>query len=235
MRSPSTPPGPVGGRRQQPLIEFAPGATGDAPPLPRHHRARHAPQRPRRLTIDAAGNLLVTNLYGAVAGGVRPVRQRRRAPLRTIAGSNTGLALPQAVDVDATGTIYVANEFGGVSEFAANASGNATPTGVISGPDTALDSPWGLAVAPPLWIRTTRLPRAQLGRRYALQLAPRWARPRTVARHRRPPPAAGYDSPTRGAVVGRPRHRGVFRVRIAVRDHTRPAMRAARWFRLQVR
>ncbi len=216
------------------VIEFAPGAAGDATPL----RVITGPDTglngPDGMTIDAAGNLLVTNLYGESLEEYHPSDNGDATPVRTIAGPNTGLALPQSVDIDATGTIYVANEFGGVSEFAVNASGNATPTGVISGADTALDSPWGLAVVPPLWIRTARLPRADLGRRYAIQLRAalgttpyQWH----VTGGRLP---RGLRLTHEGRLVGRPGHRGLFRVRIAVRDHTRPAMRADRWFGLRV-
>lgn len=216
------------------LIEFAPGATGDALPL----RVITGPDTglngPDGLTIDAAGNLLAANFYGQSLEEYNPSENGDAAPLHTIAGSNTGLAIPQAVDVDATGRIYVANEFGGVSEFAAHTWGNVAPSGVISGPDTALASPWGLAVAPPLWIRTTRLPHARTGHRYdavlsaALGTTPyRW---RVTAGHL----PRGLRLTRNGVIIGRPRHRGIFRARITVRDHTRPQMRAARWYRLRV-
>ncbi|MDQ6615018.1 MAG: right-handed parallel beta-helix repeat-containing protein [Actinomycetota bacterium] len=58
----------------------------------------------------------------------------------TISGSNTDLAAPLGIAVDASGNIYVANGIiaatgtTSVLEFAPNASGNATPIAIITGP-----------------------------------------------------------------------------------------------------
>ncbi len=50
------------------------------------------------------------------------------APIRTIAGANTGLALPIGVALDASGNLYVANRMGaGVTVYPPGASGDVAP------------------------------------------------------------------------------------------------------------
>jgi hypothetical protein len=78
------------------------------------------------------------------------------------------------------------------------------------------------------------LPHARIGHRYdavisaALGTTPyRW---RVSGGHL----PRGLRLTRNGVIIGRPRHRGLFGVRITVRDDTRPQMRAARWFGLRV-
>ncbi|HVN63292.1 MAG TPA: choice-of-anchor D domain-containing protein [Candidatus Binataceae bacterium] len=73
-------------------------------------------------------------------------------PTSTISGAETGLSNPFGIALDSTGNIYVANLSGGASNlgsvtvYAAGASGDAAPIENISGPDTGLNYPWGIAV-----------------------------------------------------------------------------------------
>jgi hypothetical protein len=87
-------------------------------------------------------------------------------PLRTI----SGVALPDGVDVDAQGNIYVANSLAGVSEYAPGPSGPATPLATISGAATGVSGPTAVAVAPPLVVRTSKLAAARAGRPYRVRL-----------------------------------------------------------------
>ncbi len=69
------------------------------------------------------------------------------APLQTISGSNTGLAVPQFIAVDASGNIWVtdqgsANNTGSIREFAPNATGNVAPLATITG----LNTPEGIFI-----------------------------------------------------------------------------------------
>lgn len=81
------------------------------------------------------------------------------APIRTITGSNTGLAGALGIAVDSSGKIYAANRVacppgltdcadnpGSITVYAANSSGNAAPIATIGGDHTGLSSPEGIAL-----------------------------------------------------------------------------------------
>jgi hypothetical protein len=74
------------------------------------------------------------------------------APVININGDNPLLANPMGIAVDSKGNIYVANSTGGASDngsvtvYAAEAKGDASPIATISGPDTGLYQPEGIAV-----------------------------------------------------------------------------------------
>ena len=80
-------------------------------------------------------------VYPATASG-------NAAPLQTISGANTGLAVPQFIAVDASGNIWVTDQgvgsatSGSVFEFAPNATGNVAPISSITG----LNTPEGIFV-----------------------------------------------------------------------------------------
>ncbi len=70
------------------------------------------------------------------------------APLRRIAGPRSAVQTPQALAVDARGTLYVA-DYGDESRvlvFASGARGNVRPLRVITGDRTGLNNPSGLAI-----------------------------------------------------------------------------------------
>jgi hypothetical protein len=74
------------------------------------------------------------------------------APSININGANPLLFMPRGIAFDSKGNIYVVNETGGLSGngsvtiYAAGSNGNATPISVISGPDTGLGTPLGVAL-----------------------------------------------------------------------------------------
>ena len=73
------------------------------------------------------------------------------APIRTISGSNTGLYYAWDIAVDAHGLMYVVNNAGrygknSITVYAAGANGNVAPIQTISGPQTTLYFPTGIAV-----------------------------------------------------------------------------------------
>ena len=75
-------------------------------------------------------------------------------PIQEIIGSNTGLEYPIAVAVDQTKNIYVAddtagtNHYGAITVYAAGATGNVAPTATITGSNTGLYAPQGIAINP---------------------------------------------------------------------------------------
>jgi len=69
------------------------------------------------------------------------------APLRVLAGANTGLSLPIGMAFDPQGNLYVANRTGaGVTVYAPNATGNASPLRTLSDPQ--LGAAQTLAIGP---------------------------------------------------------------------------------------
>ncbi|MBV9085125.1 MAG: hypothetical protein JOZ62_20815 [Acidobacteriaceae bacterium] len=93
--------------------------------------------------------------YGGNSITVYPVSANGNvAPIRRLYGSNTGLHYPFGVAVDASGNLYVANGEGGSQNlgdiliFAPNARGNVAPIAVISGPNTQVSGPAGIALDP---------------------------------------------------------------------------------------
>jgi len=98
---------------------------------------------PTGLGLDAAGNLYVAtvdsiNVYA-------PKAHDTAAPIRTIAGSNTGLINPYGIFVDALGNQWVADQ-NVVYEFAPGANGNVAPALTIGGPASGLQDTFGVAV-----------------------------------------------------------------------------------------
>ena len=152
-------------------------------------------------------------------------------PLRTI----SGLALPNGVDVDGQGNIYVANSLAGVSEYAPGASGPATPLATISGAATGISGPTAVAVAPPLVVRTSKLSTAHAGSPYRVRLRAnlgttpyRW----TLVHGSLPP---GLRLRRDGMLSGRPHRRGTYRFTVRVRDASHPTITANRRLVLAVR
>lgn len=185
--------------------------------------------------LHGAGKLLVSNTYGASLTEYPVTASGDTAPARTISGSATGLAFPHAVDVDATGNIYVANEFTGLTEYAAAASGNVAPLFSVGGTNTGLRGPEGIAVAPPLSVRTAKLKAARVGHRYRVRLRAnlgttpyRWS-----IKHGKLP--RGLHLKRSGTLTGRPRHKGTYHFTVRVRDASHPAMRASQALVLRVR
>jgi len=70
------------------------------------------------------------------------------APSQYIHGSRTQLKSPEAVAVDSSRNIYVAQYGNSVTIYAAGVTGNVAPTAVISGHKTGLDRPFGIALDP---------------------------------------------------------------------------------------
>jgi hypothetical protein len=139
------------------LIEVFPsGSTGTPVPTRTINLSGYAPTA---MACDSA-NLLYTvdanntvNVYSATASGAA-------TPLRSLAGSATGLGvglavIPAAITVDAAGNIYVATHVQGsvpsrVVVFPSSASGNVAPSNTINYPVTYTGSEVfsGLAIDP---------------------------------------------------------------------------------------
>lgn len=138
------------------ITVYAPGATGDATPVATIMGANTGLDSPLGLALDAAGRLYVVNynpntraasitVYAAGATG-------NATPVATIAGSNTGLKIPQGIALDGAGrSLYVTNYYNSapsyhsIAVYPASATGNVAPTDSIVGDKTCLS--WPVAIA----------------------------------------------------------------------------------------
>jgi len=120
------------------------GASGDAPPSIDIAGSNTRLSGPLSVAVDASGRVLVANLDSTIlvfaagaTGNVAPVA------VIDLPARGTGLA------VDSVGNIWVATaSANAIYEFAANATGAATPLVTIAGSNTQLFSPGGLYVDP---------------------------------------------------------------------------------------
>ncbi len=86
--------------------------------------------------VSQAGNQVL--VFAPDATGNAP-------PVRTIAGANTGLALPIGLAVDAAGNLYVANRMGaGVTVYAPGATGDVAPLRTLTA--SGMQAAEGLAI-----------------------------------------------------------------------------------------
>ena len=134
---------------------YAAGSKGDAAPIATIGGPKTGLSDPAGIALDSNLNIYVANA-GAPGVFVYPplgssAGLLNEAPIATISGSNTGLSYPQGIAVDSSGNIYVADE-GATSVYVypplASSTGlpNETPTATISGLDTGLSSPEGIAL-----------------------------------------------------------------------------------------
>jgi len=140
---------------------FAPGASGDAPPLRTISGPATELQAPSALSLDRAGNLYVVDSYGVSSGCSSPTQgcwtvnvyapgaSGNAAPIRSIRGPATKLFYAYGSAVDASGNVYVADGYHVnccVTVYAAGASGNVKPLRTIQGSRTDLAVPVGVAL-----------------------------------------------------------------------------------------
>jgi len=125
------------------------GCGGSAPAT----GSRTVPQA-RRATSSENKYVFVTNDTSDYAGGPAEVdywpagTTGNVAPTGVISGSSTGLAMPlEGIVVDSTGEVYVADQYNSVIlGFAPNSNGDVAPNVSITGPETGLTNPTGLAL-----------------------------------------------------------------------------------------
>jgi len=112
---------------------------------------------PDGVALDSGGSLYVSNSYGGPVGGgsvtVYPAGSSGDAvPIATITSSFTGIDFASGIAVDSTGNIYVANEFGDAGDngsitiYSAGSYATGAPIATISGDNTGLSSPFGIAL-----------------------------------------------------------------------------------------
>lgn len=123
---------------------YAAGASGAASPTRTIKGGKTGLHSPVGVAVDASGRLYVSNWDTGTVTEYASSAKDNTAPIRTL----TGLDHPYSLAVDATGALYVATD-GTIRVFAAGASGKATPTRVVTVPDSSgvlVDPGRGLSV-----------------------------------------------------------------------------------------
>lgn len=109
------------------------------------------PSSPIAVAVDGSGNSYVLNLTQEVVV-FPPGSNGNVTPSAVITGLGTSVTAPNAMTVDSSGDVYVAsgstnvNNGGSVAVYPAGSNGNATPMALISGSNTGIVSPFGIAV-----------------------------------------------------------------------------------------
>ena len=133
---------------------FASGAGGSATPTQNINGVNTMLTQPAGIALDSKLNIWVANTAGNQILEFAPGSTGNVAPIGTIAGTNTQLNKPDGLYIDSSNNIYVTvsttqtapQVVGAVLKFAAGSNGNATPTTVITGTNTLLNGPAGLAM-----------------------------------------------------------------------------------------
>ena len=110
---------------------------------------------PQGIALDSSGNIYVANLGPSSLLVYLPLGSStgllNESPIATISGSSTGLKFPEGIAVDSSGNIYAA-DFGAASVIVYQPLGsntgplNEVPIATISGSNTGLVGPYGLAL-----------------------------------------------------------------------------------------
>lgn len=133
------------------------GANGNVAPTQTISGSKTGMNGPEGIALDSSRNIYVANSFGGASGlgsvTVYPAGANGNvAPITTISGSNTGLNFPEGITLDASLNVYVTTFVGGpsglgnVSVYAAGANGNVAPIRTITGSNTRLHGPVGIAL-----------------------------------------------------------------------------------------
>jgi DNA-binding beta-propeller fold protein YncE len=147
----------LGASPRNTVFVWGPGSSGNAKPARRIAGGATKLAYPDGIAFDAGGNMFVTN-KGALPAGQSitvygPNANGNAAPLRSIGGSETALKDPKGIAIGPNGgRIYVTSDSGSTTGrpailvFPVNARGNVRPIAEITGPQTGLRLPRGLAI-----------------------------------------------------------------------------------------
>src|SRR5208282_4513260 len=147
---PTTPPLFVTDYCTGAVTAYPAGSNGDVSPLA---PAPTGLADPGFVAIDASGNIYALNLCNKTFTVYAKRSNGDAAPTAIIGGSNTDLISPSGVAVDSSGNIYVSDAGNGSIDFppsvfvySAGSNGDQAPTAIISGGNTGLTYPIGIAL-----------------------------------------------------------------------------------------
>ena len=136
------------------ILEFAAGASGDAPPIAVIF-GNNTQMPPNSviygIALDADGDIYASVTAGASSSSVLEFAAGTSgdvAPVRVIAGGDTTLPNPaNGLALDPNGNIWVTDTYGDrLVEYAKDADGDVSPIDVVHGANTRLANPWAIAV-----------------------------------------------------------------------------------------
>jgi hypothetical protein len=133
------------------ITEYAPGASGNAPPICTLAGSNTDLVAPDDMSLEPDGSLVVGN-YSATGSAIgvvvfAPGQCGNVVPVEVLGGVNTGFNVVDGVGTDAAGNIYVdSTNDGAIRVFPPGASGNVAPTYSITGSNTDLTEPNDIVV-----------------------------------------------------------------------------------------
>ena len=142
----------VSGLTSNSVSVYAPGASGDPTPIRYISGSNTNLNEPSYLYVSPKGKLYVSNFLGKSVNVYAPGANGNVAPVQEISGVYTGMYRATGVAVDGKGRIYVSSVESGspsgccVTVYAKNANGDAAPIQTISGAQTGLTTPNGIAL-----------------------------------------------------------------------------------------
>ena len=131
---------------------YAPGSNGMPTPIQYIEGSNTGISEPTSLAVAPDGMAYVTDWNTMAVTVYAPGANGNVAPIQTISGSKTGIYHPSGVVVDRKGMIYVSSATLGspagccVTVYAKGANGDVAPIRTISGANTELDGPNGIAL-----------------------------------------------------------------------------------------
>ncbi len=132
------------------ITVYPPAANGNARPVRTIAGPATELNGPTSIALDDQQNIYVTNLGEQSVAEFAPAANGNVAPLRVIRGKRTKLTGAFGITVDRAGAVYVVNSddkgIEGVLIFGATAKGDVTPSRIIAGSATELETPSGVAV-----------------------------------------------------------------------------------------
>jgi 6-phosphogluconolactonase (cycloisomerase 2 family) len=140
------------GHTSNSISVYAPGSNGTPTPIQYIEGDNTEISQPSSLAVAPDGMMYVTNWNTMAVTIYAPGANGNVAPIRTISGSKTGIYHPSSVAIDRKGIIYVSSAEEGspagccVTVYAKDANGDVAPIRTISGSNTGIDGPNGIAV-----------------------------------------------------------------------------------------
>ena len=125
------------------VLEFAPGATGDAVPIRVLTGGASGFQGVEGIAIGSTGLIYTSDYLASTVDVFAATATGADEPLQQIVGPSTTMSAPDGITVDAGGTMYV-GDFGtnSIDVFSPTATGDVAPLRSIVGGSTGLDAPY---------------------------------------------------------------------------------------------